>query len=162
MAAKKRMPPGGVETLDVPSAEIQASLKSFVYGASVGIRTRDKRGVIQTVKRGLLISAFDRLQAELDIPAKRLAITAGIAERTLARRRKEGRLSPAESGRLLRIGVLFDKALDVLGDKGLARRWFRTPKKALGGQSPLEYADTEIGAREVEDLLGRIEHGVFS
>jgi len=32
----------------------------------------------------------------------------------------------------------------------------------LGGETPLEYAETEVGAREVEDLLGRIEYGVYS
>jgi putative toxin-antitoxin system antitoxin component (TIGR02293 family) len=40
--------------------------------------------------------------------------------------------------------------------------WLKSPQKALGGKTPLEYSDTEPGAREVEDLLGRLEHGVFS
>jgi hypothetical protein len=40
--------------------------------------------------------------------------------------------------------------------------WFTSPKIPLDGKTPLECADTEIGAKEVEDLLGRLEHGVFS
>ena len=60
------------------------------------------------------------------------------------------------------MGVLFDRALEVLGEKEAARHWFKTSNKALGGRSPLEFADTEPGAREVEELLGRIEHGIFS
>ena len=67
-----------------------------------------------------------------------------------------------ESERVLRLGILFDRAVEVLGSGEGARQWFGTPKKALGGQSPLEYSDTEPGARQVEDLLGRLEHGVFS
>jgi Protein of unknown function (DUF2384) len=40
-----------------------------------------------------------------------------------------------------------------------AREWLKSPQFALGGEIPLEYADTEPGAQIVEDLLGRIEHG---
>jgi uncharacterized protein (DUF2384 family) len=38
----------------------------------------------------------------------------------------------------------------------------RSPQIGLGGAVPLAYAETELGAREVEDLLGRIEYGVYS
>ena len=48
------------------------------------------------------------------------------------------------------------------GDQERARAWFKEPKKALGMKTPLQYADTEPGAREVENLLGRLEYGVFS
>ncbi|MDQ3459226.1 MAG: MbcA/ParS/Xre antitoxin family protein [Deinococcota bacterium] len=43
-----------------------------------------------------------------------------------------------------------------------AADWLRSENLSLGGRTPLEYADTEIGAREVENLLGRIEYGVYS
>ncbi|MGB7190302.1 MAG: antitoxin Xre/MbcA/ParS toxin-binding domain-containing protein, partial [Acidobacteriaceae bacterium] len=87
----------------------------------------------------------------------------GIPERTLARRKKENRLSSEESERLLRISKLFDDSLSLFdGDREAAVNWLRTPKKALRNQSPLHFARTEIGAREVENLIGRIEHGVFS
>ena len=133
-----------------------------IYGASVGLRSRDRGDVIRALKQGLPVSAFERLQEELGIPATALAAIAHIAHRTLGRRKKEGRLRTDESRRVLRIGLLFDRAVEVLGDREAARRWLKAPKKALGGESPLAFADTEPGAREVEDLLGRIEHGVFS
>jgi len=57
---------------------------------------------------------------------------------------------------------LFDKAIEVLASMEAAREWMKTPKKPLADKTPLEYCDTEPGAREVEDLLGRTEHGVFS
>ena len=37
-----------------------------------------------------------------------------------------------------------------------------SPKKALDRQTPLLYARSELGAREVEDLIGRLDHGIFS
>ena len=67
-----------------------------------------------------------------------------------------------ESERVLRIGALFDRAVVVFGDEDQARQWLKSSQRALGGRTPLEYADTEPGAREVEDLLGRLEYGVFA
>jgi len=43
-----------------------------------------------------------------------------------------------------------------------ARQWLTRSARALGGEPPLHFADTEPGAREVERLLGRIGHGVLS
>ena len=122
----------------------------------------EKNELIRKIKKGLPISAFEKIQRELEISADTLASTVNIAGRTLARRKKEGRFQPDESERVLRIASLFDRALQVLHNQNLVKLWFKSPQKALGGKSPLEYADTEPGAREVEDLLGRLEHGVFS
>ena len=131
-------------------------------GESLGVYVADTRSAIARLERGLPIRALDRLSQAMDMPCARLAEVARIAPRTLARRRKEGRLQPVESERVFRLGALFDRAVDVLGEVDAARRWFRTPLKALDGQPPLDFARSEVGAREVEDLLGRLEHGVFS
>ena len=122
----------------------------------------EKSVLIKNIKKGLPISAFEKIQKELDISADTLASTVNIATRTLARRKKEGRFRSDESERVLRIASLFDRALQVLHSQNRVQLWFKSPQKGLGGQTPLEYADTEPGAREVEDLLGRLEHGVFS
>ncbi len=133
-----------------------------VYGSSIGLACRNIDDIVRSMKAGFPISTFECLQAEMAIAAGDLATTTNIALRTLTRRKSEGRLRTDESERLYRISALYDRAVQVLGDKEAARHWFKTPKQALGGRSPLEYADTEPGAREVEDLLGRLEHGVFS
>ena len=131
-------------------------------GESIGLRAHDPAGLVKSLHRGLPASSFDRLQRNLDITANELAATVNIAPRTLARRRKEGRLQTDESERVLRIARLLDYAVDVMGDMDAARQWLTRPCRALGGATPLTFADTEPGALEVMDLLGRIEHGVFS
>jgi putative toxin-antitoxin system antitoxin component (TIGR02293 family) len=83
-----------------------------------------------------------------------------IAPRTLARRRV--RLKADESERVLRVARLFRLAEDVFEDRPAAVRWFSRPLSTFGGRSPLALCSTEFGAREVEQTLGRIEHGVFS
>ena len=143
--------PAGVATSPEPSC----------YGASAGLHFTSTRELIAELKEGLSIDAFDTLRAQMDLPATDLANTINLAPRTLSRRRKSGRLYTDESERLFRIASLFDRAVDVLGNNEAARQWFKGPKRALGGQTPLEFADTEPGANEVASLLGRLEHGVF-
>jgi len=97
------------------------------------------------------------------LPVPVLASLVGIPGRTLARRKAAGRLAPEESERLLRISTVFELAVELFeGDVAAAIDWLTAPKKALGGNAPLAYARTELGAREVEALIGRLEHGVFS
>lgn len=68
-----------------------------------------------------------------------------------------------ESDRLLRAAALFEKSVELFdGDRSEAMRWLQSPQRALGGVEPLHFARTEGGAREVEELIGRLEHGVFS
>jgi putative toxin-antitoxin system antitoxin component (TIGR02293 family) len=83
--------------------------------------------------------------------------------RTLARRQSEGKLRPDESDRLFRASALFEKAIDLFeGDVTAAGRWLQAPQEALSNRTPLELASTDVGAREVENLILRLEHGVFS
>ena len=130
-----------------------------VYGASVGLRGTNRKTVIKRLREGLPFSSFEKLRSAIDMSASELARVVSIAPRTLARRKETGRLQSDESERVLRIGHLLDLAQDVLGDAKKAQTWLKSPNRALGGSSPLGYADTEPGAREVEELLGRIDHG---
>jgi putative toxin-antitoxin system antitoxin component (TIGR02293 family) len=80
----------------------------------------------------------------------------------LQRRKEEGKLTPEESDRLYRVTDITRKAIDLFeGDIDKAGNWLKTPKKALGGKTPLEYSDTQVGYDEVCQLIGRLEHGVF-
>ena len=81
---------------------------------------------------------------------------------TLHRRKAGGRLGRAESDRVARFARLMGKAVEVMESEENARQWLTLPQIGLGGATPLDYARTEVGAREVEDLLGRIEYGVYS
>lgn len=102
------------------------------------------------------------LQISLAVPMERLFPMLGISKATLHRRKAGGRLGTAESDRVVRFARLMGKAVEVLESEENARRWLNSPQYGLGGAVPLDYAETEVGAREVEDLLGRIEHGVYS
>src|SRR6185436_10781107 len=108
------------------------------------------------------VKELNELQATLGVPMNKLALMLGISKATLHRRKAEGRLDQAESDRVVRFAKLMGKAVEVLELEENARQWLASPQFGLGGAVPLEYAETEVGAREVENLLGRIEHGVYS
>lgn len=133
------------------------------YLELLDLRFEDLAEAVREVEAGLPYSALSHLQENLAAPLAEIASLIHTSERTLSRRKKSKRLSPDESDRLLRAARVLGRARDLFeGDFEAARRWIGNPSVALGGATPLEFAATEIGAREVEDLIGRLEHGVFS
>ncbi len=118
--------------------------------------------LISSLKAGLPFVELEELRLSLGLPLEKLAPILGISMATLHRRKAAGRLDTAESDRVVRFAKLLGKALVVLESEANARLWLSSPQVGLGGEIPLHYAETEVGAREVEDLLGRIEEGVYS
>lgn len=118
--------------------------------------------LIQSLKTGLPVRELDDLRSSLDLSMDRLVPMLGISKATLHRRMTTGRLDSAESDRVVRFAKLMGKAVEVMESPENARKWLAAPQVGLGGAIPLEYAETEVGAREVENLLGRIEYGVYS
>lgn len=134
------------------------------YYRWIGVRARSVAGVVERVEEGLPLQALERLGKLLELKSStEVAGLLLIPPRTFYHRKKAKRLTPGESDRLLRTARIFGLAVDLFGgDRQAARQWLQTPKRALGEATPLGYAATEVGAREVEDLIGRAEHGVFS
>ena len=133
------------------------------YVILLGFEPLDNAGLIGRVEEGFPYRALERFRGNVGLSREAVAELVGIKPRTLDRRREGGRLRPEESDRLLRASRVFGKTLALFeGDVEAAMAWFRSPQRALGGAAPLDVAKTEIGAREVEGLVGRLEHGVFS
>jgi putative toxin-antitoxin system antitoxin component (TIGR02293 family) len=115
-------------------------------------------------RAGLPIEEVEALRDLLGLTVESLADRIGISIATLSRRRQSGEpLDPAHSDRVLRFARLFRLATDLHdGDEEAARAWLSKPARALDGETPLDHAGTEAGAREVENLIGRLEHGVYT
>lgn len=98
-----------------------------------------------------------------DSPREREAATIlHILAQTMARRRQARRLRVDESDRLYRIAHVAGQAVSVFGSEDKAVTWLQRPNRALNGELPIRLLDTDIGARQVEDILGKIEHGNLS
>jgi putative toxin-antitoxin system antitoxin component (TIGR02293 family) len=139
------------------------TVESLLGGRAV-LKARPRSGLdwIAVVRGGLPARVLDALAANLKLTRGELAAALGIAERTLARRRKEGVLTPEESAKLLRLARVARRATEVFEKSEAAVDWLKRPNRALGGERPLDLLDTDIGGENVLDVLGRIEHGVFS
>ena len=118
--------------------------------------------LIRRIQKGLRFSELETLQSSIDLPFEQLAAKLSISRSTLQRRKSAGRLSPDESDKVVRFSRLLRQATDLFGDIEKARAWLKNPQYGLGGAVPLDYARTEAGAREIENLLGRMKYGVYS
>jgi len=133
------------------------------YLLLLGLDPVDTPRLVERVEEGFSFRELEHLRQNMGLSREEMAELVQIRPRTLDRRKKEGRLHPDESDRLLRASRVFGRAIALFeGNAEGALRWLSSPQGALGGALPLEMARTEIGAREVEGLIGRLEHGVFS
>lgn len=117
--------------------------------------------VMQRVRDGFPSQVLQEFQDETGLTSMDISKLLSIPPSTLTRRQRQERLRPEESDRLLRAKKIFDLAVGLFeGDVNAARKWLQTPQYGLGGETPLDYASKEVGAREVENLIGRLEHGM--
>ncbi|MDQ2711177.1 MAG: DUF2384 domain-containing protein [Acidobacteriota bacterium] len=116
----------------------------------------------QAIREGFPSSAVDEVLQRASLTLKELSASLDLSPRSLQRRGRQGRLAPFESDRLYRFARIVALAKHYLGDDEIATRWLKRSNHALGGKTPLESIDTELGARTVENVLGRIAYGGLS
>ena len=114
------------------------------------------------IRKGLPFASLENVMKQFGISREEISTALNLPARTLVRRKQEKRLNRDESDRLFRFVRIAAQAVEVLGSEEKASRWLHSPNRALGGSRPLEVVDTDLGVREVEAVLGRIEHGVYS
>lgn len=125
--------------------------------ALLGLKMATDDEVASSVAIGFPVTVLDHLEAtglgkmelqDLVVPA-----------RTLARRRKEGRLNSAESDAAFRIARVIAAAQRTLGNRASAVEWLRSSKERLSGKRPLDVLGTEAGARQIEGILHAADYG---
>lgn len=128
-----------------------------------GKYAKEANKLIRMVNEGLPADAVSKLEKEFRVTRKDMATALRIPTTTLNRRLSDGKLSTDESDRVIRFARIKDLATEMMqGNEEDAIAWLKTPAGILNNESPFDHATTEIGAREVEMLIGRIRHGVFS
>lgn len=88
-------------------------------------------------------------------------LTAVIPRRTLSTTRTATRLTPDQSDRVARTAGVVALAQRVFGSPEAAREWLLAPNPALAHEVPLRMLRTGSGGSLVEDVLVRIDHGVY-
>ncbi len=139
----------------------RGEIRSGSYVTLVGLKAYEPTELCERLRDGIPYRAWERFERNTGLDREALLGLVDISARTLDRRKQEGRLQPDESDRLLRASRVFARALELFeGNLDLARGWFLSPQPGLGGATPLEFSGSDVGAREVENLIGRLEHGI--
>lgn len=129
----------------------------------LGMEPVETAELVGRLDEGFSYEELEHLRENMGLSRGELAGLIRVPARTLDRRRREGRLQPEESDRLLRLARVFGAAVELFeGDAEVAGEWLFSSQRALGGMAPFDMAKSDVGAREVEGLIGRLEHGVFS
>ena len=144
-------------------AQTAPSIEALLGGSKVlQVKQRSALDWISVIRKGISSAAVDSLAKTLRVTQSDLAVALGIPARTLARRKNEGALNSEESAKVLRLARVIARATQTFEGLDAAVTWLKFPNAALSGATPLSLLDTDIGAENVMDTLGRIEHGVFA
>jgi putative toxin-antitoxin system antitoxin component (TIGR02293 family) len=142
--------------------ELHAVVKELGGRQTLG-RTLSSDGELrEAIREGFPAPVVEQLMRASGLTLKELADSLDLSPRSLQRRRSGGRLARFESDRLYRLARIVALANQSLGKPDLVTRWLRRSNRALGGQAPIASIDTELGARQVESVLGRIAYGGIS
>ena len=132
-------------------------------GKILGLKSLETPSLMQAVAKGLSWNAVRRFLDITGLTQQELAKYLDIPERTLARRRETGTFDRRESEQLVRLAEIYEAAYELFdGDAEATRRWLTSPVRGLNNDRPIDFAQSEFGAREVRDLIGRLADGVFS
>lgn len=141
--------------------EFRAVLRELGGQRALGRALASNRDLRDAIREGFPHAVVEELMRASGLTLKELAGALDLSVRSLQRRRR-GRLARFESDRLYRMARLLALARETLGDEARANRWLKRTNRALGGLAPIAAIDTELGARQVEDILGRIAYGGIS
>jgi putative toxin-antitoxin system antitoxin component (TIGR02293 family) len=142
----------------------QATIADILGGEKVFQREVQRAlDMADAIAEGLPAASAWQVRDHLRLSEPELASLLGVSTKTLQRlaRQPQARLSTVQSDRLYRVARIFGLAEQVLEDAESARRWLKTPAFGLDQRIPLDLLRTEIGARQVENLLGCIQHGLY-
>ena len=109
---------------------------------------------------GLDFGEFEALRRQLDLSLDELSTRLGLSRATMEKRKATGRLTVDESGKVVCFARLLGHAVHLFGGLDEARRWLKAPQRILHGAVPLDYAKTDLGAAEVENLLTQLDYGI--
>ena len=144
------------------ATQLEAVIKELGGKQTLGRTLVSENDMREAIRDGFPPAVVEGLMRTSGLTLKELAGALDLSPRSLQRRRRSGRLARYESDRLYRLARIVALADEFLGDHERAIRWLKRPNRALGGISPVAALDTELGARQVENVLGRIAYGGIS
>src|SRR5450432_3538710 len=134
--------------------ELQAVVKELGGHQTLGRTLSNDRDLRDAIREGFPPAVVEELMRASGLSLKELAESLDLSPRSLQRRRRSGRLARFESDRLYRLARIVALAQQSLGTHERAVHWLKRGNRALGGVPPIQAIDTELGSRQVENVLG--------
>jgi putative toxin-antitoxin system antitoxin component, TIGR02293 family len=134
-----------------------------ILGGSVVLkhRIRNIHDLDRLVQEGLPYQSLEKVMKKFRLELVEAQRVLLVPPRTLARRKEKARMRAVESDRLIRLARVGAHAVQVFGTDEKAATWLHRPNRALDNRTPLDLLQTDLGTKQVEDVLSRIEHGVI-
>ena len=117
--------------------------------------------IYETQRESVTKTELIKLAEELGMSREEIARVVGMTGRNLQRYSNQHKLNEMQYTNMLLLTRLFIRGVDVFGNKDKFGRWLRKPVRSLGMQKPIDLLSSTVGYTVVEQVLGRIEHGVF-
>jgi len=118
--------------------------------------------ILAQIRNGLPAAMFEQVASALGLSTGTLAAKLGVARRTVTRKQGNGApLSSETSEKLLRVARVRNLGRMLFATDQAVSEWLSKPDSALGNMAPLDLLDTDLGAREVENLLRAVAYGHF-
>lgn len=127
------------------------------------IDDRDVLTLISSVREGIKYGLFQTIASKSPFSTAEWSGFLHLSERTFQRYKKEKRtFDPLHSERILEITLVYNKGMEVFGEKENFDAWLETKNIALGGIKPKELLDSTFGIGLLKDELTRIEYGILA
>lgn len=118
--------------------------------------------LLKLARKGISKKSLLALAKKISLTIEEVASVLHISERTLQRYTPQTLVKTEYADRAIELALLYERGIEVLGSERAFGNWIKSPNYALGGEIPFNLLDTRIGFTMVLDILGRIEHGIFS
>ena len=148
-------------TVELKSFKPKRSNKTNFW-FSLGIEDEETTRV-DAVHQGFKPKVYRKIIERTKLSQSEFHNVTHIPVSTIKRRLKnEERFNTQESDAIYRLAMLIKLATELFNDEKKALEWMRKKVYGLGGKRPLDMVSTSVDFEIVKDLIGRVEHGVFS
>ncbi len=129
---------------------------------SVGRAINNDIDLIEITRKGLPKSVVITLSEILGISMEQMSSLIHVSHRTIQRKSDTDLLNVYSTEQILEIAEVISRGIEVLGTLEAFTKWLQVKLRVLNYKTPLDFLDTTFGAKLIKDILGRLEHGVYS
>ena len=117
---------------------------------------------IEVIKKGIGKKDLEHLKEKSGLDYDQLASTLSVARATLINKKNNEKFNQSVSERIVSVADIYSYGYEVFEDEERFNEWIFRPNHALGGERPYDLLNNQFGREEIKNLIGRIEHGVYS